>query len=254
MVNFFGFLVSPITNVLVILYQALHFIHVPYALGFAIVALTVLIRLVLYPFTMAQMRSSLKMQKVAPHVSKVREKHKGDAKKIQEETMKLYKQHGVNPAAGCLPTLIQLPVFLGLYQALNNVVSYGPRVVVHEVNALLYSHSYALQGAWDPTFFGLALGKSPHALMSSQPIVIIVPVITAILQYYQSKMMMPQPQQKTNKDDFSSMFASQSLYLLPLMIGYFSFSFALGLSLYWNTFSLFGILQQYLLQRSEKHE
>src|SRR5438132_215117 len=105
---------NPITNVMVAFYKVLYLAHIPYAFGFSIILLTIFIRLVLYPFVSAQIKSSYKMQKVAPHLAAIRAKHKGDTKRQQEETMKLYKEHGVNPAAGCLPLIVQLPIIWGL--------------------------------------------------------------------------------------------------------------------------------------------
>src|SRR4030042_5541208 len=103
-------IVDPIINILLLIYQVLFTLGVPYALGFSIIVLTVIIRFILYPLTTAQLKASKKMQEVAPHISKLKEKHKGDAKMLQAETMRLYKEFGVNPMAGCLPLLIQLPV------------------------------------------------------------------------------------------------------------------------------------------------
>ena len=103
-------LTQPIANLLVACFQVLHFLHVPFALGFSIIALTFIIRLVLYPFTASQIKTSKKMQDMAPHISRLKEKHKDDKKKQQEEMMKLYSEFGVNPAAGCLPVIIQIPI------------------------------------------------------------------------------------------------------------------------------------------------
>src|SRR5882762_10091760 len=103
-------LVTPIENILVALYQLLHVLHIPYALGFAIIGLTIIVRFILYPLTHSQLKTSKKMQAITPHINKLKEKHKGDAKTLQAETMKLYKEHGVNPLAGCLPIIIQLPL------------------------------------------------------------------------------------------------------------------------------------------------
>src|SRR4030066_1302795 len=119
-------LVWPITTVLIAIYKSLVFIHVPYALGFSIIILTVIIRLLLYPLISSQLKASKKMQEIAPHISKLRDRHKGDAKTLQQETMRLYKEHGVNPAAGCLPILIQIPIIWGLYSVLNHIVKLGP--------------------------------------------------------------------------------------------------------------------------------
>ena len=96
-------LVQPIINILVAFYQALMWAHIPFALGFSIILLTALIRLLMFPLTASQLRISKKMQDLAPHLSNIKDKHKGDMKKQQEATMALYKEHNVNPAAGCLP-------------------------------------------------------------------------------------------------------------------------------------------------------
>ena len=107
--------VQPITNLLVAFYQLLALLHVPYSLGFSIIALTIFIRVLLSPFVSAQIKAASKMQKLAPHMAVVKEKHKNDKKKQQEELLRLYKEHGVNPASGCLPILIQIPVVWSLY-------------------------------------------------------------------------------------------------------------------------------------------
>src|SRR3970040_2560057 len=129
-------LIQPLTNLLVASFQLFQFLHVPFALGFAIIALTVIIRFILYPFTASQIRTSRKMQDLAPHLSNLKEKHKDDKKKHQEEMMKLYKEHGVNPAAGCLPVIIQIPIIWGLYSVLQQIVSLGPKDVVLNINKI----------------------------------------------------------------------------------------------------------------------
>ena len=107
--------VWPIVNVLVTLYKFFEWLHIPGALGFAVIGLTVLIRLVLYPLMAAQMKSAKKMQNLKPHLDAINAKHKDDKKALQQAQLDLYKQHGVNPAAGCLPLLIQMPVLIALY-------------------------------------------------------------------------------------------------------------------------------------------
>jgi YidC/Oxa1 family membrane protein insertase len=252
-------LIYPLINVQVFIYDILHALHVPYAAGFSIIVLTIVIRLILYPLTNKQLRASKKMQEIAPHVANVKEKHKGDSKRIQEETMKLYKEHGVNPAAGCLPTLIQLPILLGLYQVLNRLVHLNPDQMVHYINSIVITPLH-ISAPWDPYFFGIPLGKSPHQLLTDgrkEGIILFVvvglaiPVVTGLFQFVQSKMMFSSapntnlPATSKKNDDFSSVMQKQSAYLFPLMIGFFSFNFPFGLSLYWNTFSIFGIIQQY---------
>ena len=257
-------LVHPIINILVAVYKLIFFLHIPYSLGFAIIALTVIIRFAMYPLTAAQLKSSKKMQSLNPHLSRIKEKHKGDAKMVQSETMRLYKEHGVNPAAGCLPVIIQLPIIWALYSVLQKIVALNPKDVVSEINKLVYFDFTKLDHAWDPSFFGLPLGQNPsHAISSIGPLVLLLPFATGFFQFIQSKMMISKPEEQKNlvkkdeksakdrsasggkNEDFASAFQAQSLYIFPFMIGFFSFNFPIGLSLYWITFTIFGIIQQY---------
>lgn len=241
------FLVNPIINILIAIYQLLYFLHIPSALGFSIIILTVLIRFLLYPFTASQLKASSKMQKVTPHINKLKELHKGDNKRLQEETMKLYKEHGINPAAGCLPVVIQLPIIWALYSVLGKIVALAPDKVLSEINKLLYFDFLKLHQVWDARFLGTPLSQSPSHLIQAMPLILLLPAATGIFQFIQSKMMYIKPavESKKSEDDFSSAFQTQSMYIFPVMIGFFSYSLPIGLSLYWNTFTIFGILQQY---------
>ncbi len=247
-------LVHPIINLLVVFYHALSFINIPFALGFSIILLTVVIRLILYPLTTAQLQMSKKMQELAPQLNKIKEKYKGDMKKQQEATMALYKEHNVNPAAGCLPAVAQIVVLLfGLYPALMKMLTLPQKDIEKVVNGIVYHPQLHLNQAWDTHFFGLVLGKTPEHLLSTVgPAIFIIPVLTGVLQFVQSKMMIPAEEknklavkQKSKAEDFATTFQKQSLYLLPIMVGFFAYYFSVGLSLYWNTFTIFGIIQQY---------
>ncbi|MBI2430795.1 MAG: YidC/Oxa1 family membrane protein insertase [Candidatus Levybacteria bacterium] len=247
-------LVYPLLNILVGIYQGLTFLHIPYALGFSIVILTALIRLVMYPMITSQLRASKKMQDLAPHISALKDKHKGDNTKLHQETMRLYKEHGVNPAAGCLSAVVQMAIIIfGLYPAFIKVINLDPAKALAEVNNnIIYTDFIRLTKPWDTLFFGVPLAKNPSELMAVMPMVaILIPLMTGLLQFIQSKMMFSKPkealqkEQQNKKEDFATAFQAQSLYIFPVMIGFFSYTFPVGLSLYWNTFTVFGILQQY---------
>ncbi len=245
-------LVNPLLNVLVAFYHALFFINMPYALGFSIILVTVIIKIILHPLTVIQLKAAKQMQELAPQINKIKEKYKGDMQRQQQETMALYKSSGFNPASGCLPALIPIPLFLGLYWALDKLVKVKSPA---ELNGALYFEWLRLDVLWNTTFFGIPLGKSPAELMSSYGVfILLVPVVTALLQLIQSKMMMARKAASKDKvksdkpDDFATVFQKQSLFLLPLFIGYVTYTFPFGLSLYWNTFTIFGIIQQYRIQ------
>lgn len=259
--------INPTINVLSAIYHLLIFVHIPSALGFSIILLTIIIRLILYPFTLSQLKTSKKMQELAPKLSKLKELHKGDAKRIQEETMKLYKEHGVNPAAGCLPLVVQLPLIWGLYNVLQNAVNANAVHVVKFVNSVAYAPFLKISQAWDPHFFGLPMAQKPIDLFNhGVPLILLIPLLTAAFQFIQSKMMIPAVKAENaitkevqkekgqltktvkKEDDFQTAFQTQSLYIFPIMIGFFSATLPLGLSFYWNTFTIFGIIQQYQVQ------
>ncbi len=254
-------LVYPLLNALVLIYHGLFFLHIPYALGFSIIILSVLIRLAMYPMTSSQLKASKKMQDLAPHIKNLKEKHKGDNARIQKETMLLYKEHGVNPASGCVSAIIQMGIVIGgLYPAFNEVLRLEPAKAIAEINSkILYSPALKITSPWDTHFFGLPLGLAPSNLVNVLPLVLLVPLLTALFQFVQSKMMFSpvvqdpkaivvkgkEEEKKSGGDDFATAMQSQSMYLFPAMIAISAYNFPIGLSLYWNTFTIFGILQQY---------
>src|SRR5439155_5761877 len=109
-------LVHPLINALVLLYDVLF-----HDLGLAIVVLTVVLRLALYPLFLQQLRSTRAQQEIAPAMAELKKKYKDDRQKFAEEQMKLYRERGVSPVSGCLPLLLQMPILFGLYSALSQV-------------------------------------------------------------------------------------------------------------------------------------
>jgi len=249
--NFFDvILINPILNIMVAIYQLLFHIGVPSALGFSIILLTIVIRLILYPLMHKSLSQQRKMQQLTPHINKLKEKHKNDSKRLQMEQMALFKEHGVNPASGCLVMLVQIPILIGLYNVLLLVV-HAKSVVA--INSRLYFDFLKLNHMWNTNFFGIPLGSTPKELFATVGVgIALVAVLTGALQLIQSKMMMPSSAEMPKKDkkaepDFATAFQTQSMYLLPVMVGFFSFSLPFGLSLYWNTLTIFGIIQQYII-------
>lgn len=250
------------------LYKAFEWLHIPGPLGFAIIGLTVAIRLILYPLMAAQLRSAKKMQNLKPHLDVLSAKHKDDKKALQQAQLDLYKLHGVNPAAGCLPLLIQMPVLIALYNVFYQVLQNGNVTkVVSDINHVVYLSSFKIT-ALDLSFFGISLGIKPSQWQSHGWWLLAIPVITAALQYWQSKLMIPssakategKPQLTVNskdekkppasaeatagKEDTAMEMQKQMAMITPLMFGMFAYQFPLGLALYWNVFGLFGIMQQ----------
>jgi len=264
--NFFNTIfVFPILNLLIVFYKLFLTIKLPGALGFAIISLTVLIRLLIHPFFKQQLETAKKMNELKPHLDKLNIKHKNDKQKLQQEQMKLYQQAGLNPASGCLFMIIQIPVFIALYQVLSLLLTNGKGAkIIVNINKVLYSPAFKISSL-DPWFFGINLAVTPakggHWLYYS------IPVITAALQYFQTQLTMPSsaPQVKsgamekakgeTKKEtggDFQQAMNMQMKYFFPLMIGWFSLNLPIGLALYWNIFSLFSIVQSKQLNPKSK--
>jgi YidC/Oxa1 family membrane protein insertase len=246
-------LVWPITNLLVVFYKLCEWLHLPGPLGFAIILLTIVVRFALYPLMHAQLKSAKKMADMKPHLDVLAAKHKDDKKALQQAQLDLYKEHGVNPAAGCLPTLVQFPILIALYNVFYQVLGNGnANKMVEEINAIVYNPALQLK-AFDATFFGVNLGIKPGDWQTQGWWLLSIPLITAGLQWYQSKLMTPkkaaQPvaiekKGEEKKSDMMGDMQKQMMFITPIMFGFFAFQLPIGLSLYWNIFGLFGIIQQ----------
>lgn len=256
--NFFTTIfVFPIINLLVAFYNAFLYLKLPGAFGFAIIALTVFIRFLFQPFFHKQMETAKKMQELKPHLDKLNAKHKKDPKKLQQEQMRLYQEAGINPAAGCLVMIVQLPVFIALYNTLSLFLNGGGKhtamtETIKSINKILYFPALKITSI-DPHFFGLDIAMSPAK--SGIWYYYLVPVITAALQYLQVQYSTPPApvvekkedpktgDKKNDTGDFQQVMNTQMKYIFPVMIGYFSYNLPIGLALYWNIFSLFSIIQ-----------
>lgn len=252
---FDAFLVIPILNILIAFYKVLQTIGLPGALGFSIILLTVITRLILHPLTVTQLKSSYKLSKLKPELDKIAVRFKGDKQRIHQEQLKLYQQAGINPAAGCLPLLIQMPILIALYNLFNNLLSNGnlPKVV-ESINNVVY-FPFLKINSLDLSLFGINLAHKPSEWQKFGLWLLVVPVLTAALQYWQTKMMTPQTrpmikeEKEKKEEDMGAAMQKQMMIMMPLMIGYFAYTFSLGLSLYWNTFTVFAIIQQNYLNK-----
>ncbi len=247
------FLITPILNLLIVFYKALEVAHIPGALGLAIILLTVLIRLILWPLTTAQLKSTQKMAALKPHLDRIKAEHGQDKVRHQQEVNKLYKEHGVNPLAGCLPLLLQIPVFIALYNVLLKIVQFDNANFLSEINKNLYYSWMHLSSTPPTSFLGLSLAAKPNQWAHVGIAILAIPVLTGLFQFVQSKMMAPEGTKvpKTGKkeslEDTMGQVQSQMTFVMPLMIAFFSYGFPVGLSLYWNTFTIIGIIQQYII-------
>lgn len=244
---------APIVNLLVGILHTLDSYRISGPLGFSIIILTVFIRVLIWPLMSSQLKSAKKITELKPHLDHLKLKHKEDKQALASAQMALYKEHGINPAGGCLPLIIQFPIIIALYQSILALFSGD----LTKLNQFIYIDSWKLTSAPDMNFFGLNLGAKPTEFLSSNmAVALAVPLVTAGLTLFQSKMMISKvvgkvlaktTKDETSKEDYSQVMQTQMLYMMPAMIGFFSFQFPIGLAIYWNTFTLLGILQQYLI-------
>lgn len=226
-------LYQPLYNILIFLAWL-----VPgHSLGVAIILLTLLIRLLLYPSFKKTIIHQKKMMELKPHLDRIKEEHKGDQKIQAEKTMALYREHGISPFASFLPLLIQLPILFVLYRVLLN----GAHQI--ELN-LLYPFTPHL-ASLNAFFFGFDLTKPDR---------LFLPLVAGAFQFIQSRQMSGfqaklQGQATVKTNDFQSMLQKQMMYFLPLFTVFIAASLPASLALYWAATTAFSVLQQWWVTR-----
>ena len=237
------FLYYPILNLLVFFYQILF-----QNLGLAILAMTIVLRAVLIPLTLPTLRAAQKQKDLMPELKKLSEKHKNNREKLAKAQMELYRQHGVNPAAGCLPQILQLVVLIALYQAFIQILNSNGQAIL-KFNEVLYFDFLKL----DParvinTHFGPWNLSQPDRFF-------VLPILAGFFQLLLSKMMQPAVAAGTKEakktpeksDDLMYTMQEQMLYLMPLMTVFIGWRLPSGLVLYWLATTIFSFVQQYFV-------
>jgi len=230
--GFFSFISGPFAKFLMLLMN--FFYQITHSWGFAIILLTLILKIMLYPLNTWSLKSNERMQNVAPKIKLLQERYKKDPKKIQMETMKLYRQEGVNPFSGCFPLLIQIPFIIGLFDLLKSTFDLrGASFITGWINDLtapdvLFSWS-------DPIFF---LGTQFHLL----------PILIGIVMYIQQKMTMTTPKNKSQMTDQQKQ-QKMMTTLMPILLTFVFYKMPAGLNIYFFTTTLLGIVQQWLIKR-----
>lgn len=224
--------------------------------GWAVILLTVGLRAIMTPMVWNSMKAMKKQQELAPELAKLKEKFKDDKQGLMTAQAELYKQHGLNPAAGCLPQILQIVVLIALFNSFNLVLNTSAGELVAKINPLLYSFNKLAENAQVSTwFYGFNLIKPDlmHIPGLSFGLPGILVLGSALVQFLSSKMMMPvvsaemklakKTEDKT--DDIMASSQEQMLYMFPIMTVIFGYQFPAGLVLYWLVFSLASMVQQY---------
>jgi YidC/Oxa1 family membrane protein insertase len=210
--------------------------------GIAIILFTIVARLVILPLTIKSIQSSRKMQELQPQVKEIQRKYGKDPQKLQEETAKLYREYKVNPVGGCLPMLLQLPIFFGVYQAVIHLTQVSvAESVAGKVIDILGQNGVNI--AELPKLGQLQLGGGFLwiADLGRPDPLYILGVLSLIFQLIVQLMAMPRVQDAQQKA------MSQSMLILPLMFAYIGFTFPAGAVLYWVIGSILSMVQQYVI-------
>ena len=208
--------VRQIATVLLLLFVAAYAIIPNY--GWVIVAFGVIVKILVYPLTHKSYESAARMQELQPKIAALREKYKNNNQKLSQETMKLYREEGVNPLGGCLPLLLQMPIFIALYQVFSSAIQLR-------------------QSAWTLWIDDLS---QPDTVSVGGFDLHVLPLLMSGAMFFQSKMTMKDPKQ------------AALVYVMPVVMVFIMWSFSSGLVLYWTVFNVLQIAQQYLTNHLKK--
>jgi len=230
---FSTFLYQPLYNTLVFIISAVPGANV----GVAIVLLTIIVRGALLPLSHKQVVSQAKMRELAPHLEKIKEKHKDDKQEQARKMMEFYREHGVNPLSGCLLVVVQLPIIFALYFVFFKGL---PNLNAEH----LYSFVH-LPEAISMMFLGVLL-SSKSAIFA---------IFAAVTQYFQIKLSIPplapaaEGAKPSFKDDFARSMNVQMRYVLPVIVLVISYSISAAVALYWATSNLFSIAHELYVKK-----
>lgn len=281
----FDFIANPLGQILLFIYNNLSFANY----GLAIIIFTVIIKLILLPLTVKQYKSTAKMQVIQPQIQEIQKRYKNDKEKLNQELMKVYQENKVNPAGGCLPLLIQMPILFSLFYVLREPLKFmynkTPEVIekimavvpesftegfYKQVGVMNYLNQFpekiqelglenliTRDEVLNLNFIGLNLGVIPSykwADITGDPStyipLLLLVVIGVVITFISSKMTMPK-KKDDNKNNKSAGAGMQNsmLYMGPIMTLIFSFSLPAGVVLYWIAGYIFQIFQQLYINK-----
>jgi len=247
-------------------------------LGWSIIAVTIIIRLVLMPLVWPSLKSAKKMQALQPKLKKLQEKYGKDKEGLAKAQMEFYKQEGVNPLSGCLPNILQIAVLMIFFSAFNMVSGFAEGKITREVvnGQLIQNFKASEDFKFKDTFLGSNLSMTPaKAFGSGINWSLVLPLFlllgSGLLQYWSAKKMMPSSAPKElrkgvpaiddtaytkatpgKEDDMMASMRTQSTYMMPLMTIFIGFNFSIGILLYWFVNSAVMAGQQMLMAKIDR--
>lgn len=223
-------ILSPMINILIVVSGYLF-----HNFGLAIIALTIFVRFVTLPLTTKQLKATKAMQELQPKLAELQKKHGKDRQKLAQEQMRLYKESGVSPAGCMLPMLVQLPIWIALFQSIIRVLAVIPEDFLN-----LSRHLYS---SWSEVFSLVPLNSKFLWLDLATPDrMLLLPILVGGTMWLQQKMVTPKttdPRQQAQ--------STMMLWVMPLMFAFLTLQFPSGLALYWVISNIISIVMQYYI-------
>jgi len=232
--------ISIFANVLLWIYDLLG--NGPHMFGIAIILFTILIRLVTWPLNAQQMKGAAAMQEMNndKEWQAIQKKYAKDKEKLQAEQMRIYREKGINPFGSCLPTLIQFPIIIALYQSITRALASTPLDLLKLSRSIIFPFLNVSELIpLNSKFLWMNLGQ-PESVPFFGFALPTLAIIVALTTYVQSKLTLPAT---TNPNDQSAAMGQSMAITMPLMLGWFALTFPSGLSVYFITSNLLGIIQ-----------
>ena len=201
--------------------------------GYAIIVFTIITKLLLLPINIKQTHSTKKMNDIQPKMKALQDKYKTDKVKLNEKLMELYKEEKYNPASGCLPALIQLPIVIALFNVLRDPVKY--------VFGTTQAYDLINKGFWWMSNIGLPENKATMLMIGGFGLPLLA-IISGVTTYFQMKMVSPNTKDPTQKSMTT---------MMPIMFAYITYTVPAGLAIYWIVGNLFTIVQQYVMLKNK---
>lgn len=211
--------------------------------GYSIIIFTILTKILLLPINIKQTESTKRMNEINPKMREIQEKYKNDKEKMNQKLLELYKEHNYNPASGCLPALIQMPILFALFYVIRDPIKY----------VFLDANVYAgiAKNFWWLTDLGRPEMEATLVRIGGFGLPILA-ILSAATTYYQMKMISPQ-KNKTDKSKTDQTQQTQNMMtnIMPIMFGWITLSVPSGLALYWIIGNLFTIVQQFFMMKPQ---
>ena len=242
-------IIQPFVNILLLIYT-----YSFQNFGIAIILFTALIRLITYPLNVQQIKGATAMQDLQKDKRwiEMQAKYKNDKEALAQEQMKLYKEMGINPLASCLPTLIQFPIIIGLYQSITRTMASAPLDLLSLTHMIYPNFPTILDPAkllpLNSQFLWMDLGQPERLVIPGIPWGIpVLTILVVITTYMQSKLMTPAA--TGGGEDQAAMMSGMMNIYMPLLMGWITYSYASGLAVYFVTTNLFSIGQYAIMGR-----